>query len=632
METNITVDQFLEEWLSDIVVGNPNTSELGNRFARKILTQWLDIDDSTDEIFYCDGTRDGGIDIAYLYEGNADDETESEGHRWYLVQSKYGTAFQGETTLLKEGEKLINTLDDPRKRLSSVSQDVIDRLNLFRHRASDRDRIILVFATIDPLTSRQLKTLKDIRAMGRDRLGPIFDVDAVSVETIFQGTLQTFTSSHHLNVPIEIISLPESFSPENNLLVCSVSLINLYNFLEIFQEKTCDIDQLYEKNLRKFLGGRGRVNLAIRQTLIDEPERFGLYNNGITIVVTDFRKSSLNTIRLTDPFVVNGCQTTRTIWDVCNQKLRSGGTGSDPESDSWKEKAKQGIVVTKLVRIGQNDEEMLKKITRYTNTQNAVKEKDFIALDRDFKDWKQDMEDKFNIFLEIQRGAWESRLAWQKQNPGQKVFEKHANAFDLIKVYGAGWMGEPGNAFGRNAAFLPNGVIFKRIIGIQDDSGELNAEDLFAAYQLQKAADSYGFGRTAKIATRNQSRYLFYLVIIELLKDILVQSGISKPSSRDITQALNKLFISDEWTLLLDCAIAALDEYMLQGTHDSIFTEPELKKLNGNLNTFLKSENIGRYEVCPVFERLIADFGRLLSRSFSGQKSPRERIIEIISN
>jgi hypothetical protein len=415
---------------------------------------------------------------------------------------------------LKEGEKLINTLDDPRKRLSSVSQDVIDRLNLFRRRASDRDRIILVFATVDSLTSRQLKTLKDIRAMGRDRLGAIFDVEAVSVETIFQGTLQTFTSSHHLNVPLEIISLPESFSPEDNLLVCSVSLISLYNFLAIFQEKTCDIDQLYEKNLRRFLGGRGKVNLAIRQTLIDEPERFGLYNNGITIVVTDFRKSSADTLRLTDPFVVNGCQTTRTIWDVCDQKLRSGGTGSDPESDSWQEKARQSIVVTKLVRISQNDEEMLKKITRYTNSQNAVKEKDFIALDRDFKEWKQDMEDKFDIFLEIQRGAWESRLAWQKQNPGQKVFEKHANAFDLIKVYGAGWMGEAGNAFGRNAAFLPNGVIFKRIVGIQDNSGGLNAEDLYAAYQLQKAADSYGFGRTSKYAARNQSRYLFYLVVI----------------------------------------------------------------------------------------------------------------------
>lgn len=633
MEMDLTFKQFCDEWLLDITAGEPNTIELGNRFSRKLLTQWLDIDDSTDEVIYCDGSGDGGIDVAYLDEGNSDDDIDSEGHRWYLVQSKYGKAFQGTNTLLKESEKLIDTLDDPRVRLSSITRDFIERLHNFIRRKSDRDRIILVFATINPLTKREQKTLSDIRAMGINRIGTIFDVEAVSVDTIYQRTLESKILTRSLSIPIELVGLPDSFSPDDNLLVCSVSLLGLYNFLDYYQQKTCDIDQLYEKNLRRFLGGRGKVNLSIQQTLKEEPERFGLFNNGITIVVTDFRKSSDNTLRLTDPYIVNGCQTTRTIWDVCRQRLRSGGTGSDHEMDKWRSKVSQGIVVTKIVRIGQNDEKMLEKITRYTNSQNAVKEKDFIALDRDFKSWKQDMEVKYKIFLEIQRGAWESQAAWQKQHPGNPAFDKHANAFDLIKVYGSGWLGEAGTAFGRNAAFLPNGMIFKRIVNNDDLSSKLDADDLFAAYQLQKATDVYGFGRTAEKDTRRLSRYLFYLVTINLLKLILINSGVTEPTPKEITNALNKLFESGNQTQLLDIAIQAIDEYMMQGTSNSIFDEPMLKKLNGNINGFLKSEWLGKVNDCPVFKQLIGDYGRLMGRPYAkDQLSAQDTILGLISS
>jgi hypothetical protein len=65
-QQNLSFEQFQEEWLTDVRADNPSTVELGNRFARKLLTQWLDIDESNDGIIYCDGSGDGGIDIAYL--------------------------------------------------------------------------------------------------------------------------------------------------------------------------------------------------------------------------------------------------------------------------------------------------------------------------------------------------------------------------------------------------------------------------------------------------------------------------------------------------------------------------------------------------------------------------------------
>jgi hypothetical protein len=107
MTNQVSFDEFHTEWLEDVTRGNPTTVELGNRFARKLITQWLDVDESSDDVVYCDGSGDGGIDVAYLDLGEVNDEGTEEGDTWYLVQSKYGSAFAGSATLLQESQKVI---------------------------------------------------------------------------------------------------------------------------------------------------------------------------------------------------------------------------------------------------------------------------------------------------------------------------------------------------------------------------------------------------------------------------------------------------------------------------------------------------------------------------------------------
>src|SRR5262249_32352545 len=158
-------------------------------------------------------------------------------------------------------------------------------------------------------------------------------------------------------------------------------LLKLYAFLAAYRGQTENLDQLYEKNVRRFLGGRGKVNKGMQATLNDDPAQFGLYNNGITIVVKDFAPDSPSTYLLTEPYIVNGCQTTRTLWEVFRQKLESGGKGSDPNLDAWRNKANDGVVIAKIVRVGNLGERLLRNITRFTNSQNAVRDKDFITLD-----------------------------------------------------------------------------------------------------------------------------------------------------------------------------------------------------------------------------------------------------------
>jgi hypothetical protein len=628
----VSKEQFANQWLFDIVAGNPSSVELGHRFAQKLITQWLDVSENTDDLVYCDGAGDGGIDIAYLERGESTeaDEAETQGHTWYLVQSKYGTAFQGQKTLVDEGRKVIDTLDGRRPRLSALSDALLQRLTTFRSQASSRDRIVLVYATCEALTDDQKRAMSDVRAIGRARLGPMFDVESVSIETVYERNLENIEQAR-----IRILLKANLVASGDELLVGSTPLMDLYTFLRTYRAKTEDLDRLYEKNVRKFLGMRGKVNKAIQETLDSNPERFGLYNNGITIVVEDFKPKGADGWELKEPFIVNGCQTTRTIWEVFYRRLEAGGTGASEALQQWQDRAERGVVVTKVVKVGVEGEQLLEKITRNTNTQNAIREKDFLALTADFKTWQKAMEEIQDTYLEIQRGGWDSRRALQKQKPGIKQFAKVANAFDLLKVYGAGWLGEAGMAWGKNPPFLPNGSVFRRIVNATDlpDSERFGVDDLYAAYQLQQAADDRDFGRGAAKVSRRQTRFLFYMVAIDLLRDAL-NRGRFPTTNKQVTRALKTLFepatrnVADNF---LDTAVDAIDSYMTANTDDNIFDEPAFRAVNSDLNAFLKWEKLGKTEAdCPRLRNLLAVTKSVMGKRIQGQSSIREDILKAL--
>ncbi len=425
--------------------GGPSSVEKGRRFAAKLFAEWLDLAED-DEAIFCDGSGDGGIDLAVLERGESD-ETGSVGDTWYLVQSKYGCAWAGPDTALQEGLKIISALSGDRK-LSSLSTAVCDKLTTFRQQAGENDRIVLTFATIDPPSGEERKVLDQIRDFGRTKFGPIFDVETVSLRTIYDRLIDEMNreSANRLTVPIKGALAQGA----KDLLVGVTPLTHLYHFLKSYRSATQNLDQLYERNVRRFLGGRVKVNKVMQETLRNEPERFGLFNNGITIVVSNFAEVGDSQYNLTEPFVVNGCQTTRSIWEVLDAKLGAGGTGEN--EDPWRERAEAGVVVVKIAKVGSAGDELLNQITRYTNSQNVVREKDFIALDNNFRSWQRRLEIERDLYLEIQRGGWDSRRALQKQRPEMKQLKDAASAQELLKVYGAGWLSEPGTAFGKNPA------------------------------------------------------------------------------------------------------------------------------------------------------------------------------------
>jgi hypothetical protein len=586
-------EDFRESWLDSVREGTPTAVQLGHRFAHKIVSQWLDLDEESLEVFYCDGSGDGGIDIAVLERaGPTSADEQPDGDTWYLIQSKYGSAFSGDVTLLAEGKKVIDTLDGKRQ-LSSLSDALLEKLTNFRKAATEHDQIRLVYATIDPLTPDQQSTLDDVRAMGRSRLGTLFEIGAVSIRTIYDNQMEEAELSARRQLTVRLDGhLAEAGS---NLLVGSVSLIALHAFLKAYRSQTGNLDQLFEKNVRRFLGGRVKVNKGMQVTLREKPEQFGLFNNGITVTVSDFRVVGHGAYELVEPYVVNGCQTTRTIWEVLSNRLDAGGSGKSEEIEAWRARAENGCVVTKIAKVGSDGEALLQDITRYTNSQNAVREKDFISIDQGFKGWHRTLAEKFDLYLEIQRGGWDSQRAIQKQDPTGPQFTRAASALDLIKVYGAGWLAEPGLAFGKNPPFLPNGSVFSRIIVQREGERIFGARDLYAAYLLLEAGRRKGFGRGGE-TSRRQTKFLYYFVFINLLRDALEKEHLPAMNEH-ISDAVVRLLdrTTEAGIELENMAAELIDSYYTESDENSVFHDPRYRGAFGqDMNAFLKWEKLGR--------------------------------------
>lgn len=630
-DDKVSYEHFREEWLAEIEAGAPSPLDKGRRFAAKLITQWLGVTTDDEDFVICDGSGDGGIDIAYLQRADNDLDDQGsdavEGHTWYLVQSKYGTAFTGSDTILIEGNKVITTLRGENQHLSTDSRQLLEKLDLFRQQQSEADRIVLVFATTEPISQQDRGALEKIKLIGREQVSHNFDVAEVSLNTIWE-TLPD------IEAPKLSVAVKGKFVEQSSgLLVGTVSLMDLFDFLKSYQSSTGNLDQLYEKNVRQFLGSRRKINKGIAGTLNDNPEKFGLYNNGITIVVSNYSRSTTDeTVNMNDPYVVNGCQTTRTIWDVLDRKLNSGGNAPNENAKAWKESVSRGGVVTKIVR--SSDAEVV-NITRFTNSQNSVREQDFIALNSGFQSWAATMESEYQIFLEIQRGGIESRKAYEKQHPDQPKFAAYVNAFDLIKVYGAGWLSAPGLAFGKNAPFLPKGSIYERIISRPESETPFGESDLYATYKIKCAADDIGFGRNAAQASRRQSRFLFYHIILKMLSNvILLTPGYRPPpvSESDLTDAVVKLTSPDseeQFNMLRNAAVTLLDQYLTVGSDNSAHNEKTFSDIhNGDLNGFLKSEYLGRETHSPLLVQLLAQhnmgFASIPMPMYEGNPTQRE--------
>jgi len=123
--------------------------------------------------------------------------------------------------------------------------------------------------------------------------------------------------------------------------------------------------RLLELNVRTFLQARNKVNKGIRNTIVNNPDRFFAYNNGITATAEELEIIEGKIVKVKNLQIVNGGQTTASLYHA-----------------SRKDRAdlSQIFVQMKLSIVNPDiANEIVPKISEYANTQNKVNASDFFS-------------------------------------------------------------------------------------------------------------------------------------------------------------------------------------------------------------------------------------------------------------
>lgn len=131
-------------------------------------------------------------------------------------------------------------------------------------------------------------------------------------------------------------------------------------------------EDLMAPNVRSYLGvmrSERNINNGIKTTAKDAPERFWIYNNGVTVLVNDFSIDGPDNegnwqLTVAGAGIVNGAQTTGSISNLTDEEAPSLG-------DAW--------VLARFVKT--DDLEILGDVIRFNNTQNKVEAADFRSKD-----------------------------------------------------------------------------------------------------------------------------------------------------------------------------------------------------------------------------------------------------------
>lgn len=142
---------------------------------------------------------------------------------------------------------------------------------------------------------------------------------------------------------------------------------------EIFDWWTSYNNRLFEKNIRQVLG-KTEVNDEIRKTLLETPELFWYFNNGITLIADKIEKSAvgggsrdIGSFKLTKIAIVNGAQTVSSI-----------GKFGEIEGANKLDNVKVNI---RIIQISDTAENFDKEVTRTNNRQNRIENRDFVSQD-----------------------------------------------------------------------------------------------------------------------------------------------------------------------------------------------------------------------------------------------------------
>lgn len=246
-----------------------------------------------------------------------------------------------------------------------------------------------------------------------------------------------------------------------------------------------DISKKYKKplfsaNVRDYLGSRksdSNINNGIKETADNEPAMFWVYNNGITAIVNDFTpiyntaKTKIIKLKIDGISIVNGAQTTGAI----------GSLNTAPKVD--------GLVAARFIK--SNNQETVKNIIRFNNSQNKISPSDFRSTDqyqdklrKEFIKYKEEI-----VYTGGRRGGDEDKI---KRPQNFLPFEKVTQSLAAFHQY-------PGLAYNSKTELWESDTYYSKIF-----NSETTAEHIIFVYSLFKNISDYKLSLMSKLKKQGQ--------------------------------------------------------------------------------------------------------------------------------
>ncbi len=422
---------FKEQILEDIReyqkrypnIKNLNKNEWAFNFW--VLATFFSVDEELIEDNICD-YNDKGIDCFYYNENNND---------LYLIQNKFY-----EDSPLKYSYVKDDFLLRPKSWLESNNYKRSEELQKIYNKYSKTSGFTLhleLYISNNEVSDLIYDEIHKFMSENENIIVNIYTLDKIKEK--YYGEFIT-TNNQNLEYTIESINKgtvlninTKDYDMDNPLDAKYVltPVISLYRMRKTCYEKNYP---LFNENIREYLGNTG-INKKIYATLMNENERknFFYYNNGITMIcekidpVRTINNTSINrhvSIKVTNPQIVNGCQTVNSIYESLNMC----------NSENLEEQFKNCFVMLKILQIdkeNQNSEELKENIVRYNNSQNSIDEKTFVANNEIFRRLQKSFESRGFLLLIKQS---DKNTFQQKYKNATKLKDKNSelvNKFNL---------------------------------------------------------------------------------------------------------------------------------------------------------------------------------------------------------
>lgn len=312
-------------------MGYSNENSYFEHFAASQILKNYNLSDEEIDHGNSGGANDGGCDNLYVFvneELMTEDVVENiSGARgsnvdFIIIQSKKERSF-GEDALMKwktVSENLFDMAQDFNNFRSRYNEMTLETFALFNKiirkliRVQIKVNIYYYYVTmaneLHPNVSAQAEELKNVVR----RFYP-----TANVEVEFVGAdrlMELYNSDSEISIDLELADQPISLGNKNH-----VALVRLGTYFKFITDEQGMLRKtFFEANVRDYQG-RNSVNTSIFDTLNDntKKEDFWWLNNGVTILASEVTLVTNRSLRLLNPEIVNGLQTSREIFNYFSE-------------------------------------------------------------------------------------------------------------------------------------------------------------------------------------------------------------------------------------------------------------------------------------------------------------------------